>query len=112
MTIGVSGSRILIRFVCPLFVVFGSRLFVRSCRAVRKKVSMLTEAPKGDGDDDDAISGDIADADGLRYGVKDFRSIARWKFAARPFLALEEQAKMTIGVSGWLIDCSVRWLIN
>ncbi|CAM9100122.1 unnamed protein product, partial [Laminaria digitata] len=72
------------------------RQYAYMTRAVRKRVSMLAEAPKGDGDA--AISGDIADADGERYGVTDFRSIARWKFAARPFLAPEEQAKMTIGV--------------
>lgn len=80
--------------------------FLRLCllrRAVRKRVSMLAEAPKGDGDGDGDISGDIANADGERYGVTDFRSIARWKFAARPFLAAEEQAKMTIGVSSWLM---------
>lgn len=64
---------------------------------------MLAEAPKGDGDGDGDISGDVANAEGERYGVTDFRSIARWKFAARPFLAPEEQAKMTIGVSSWLI---------
>ena len=72
---------------------------------------MLAETPKGDGDGDATASGDAADAadvDGERYGVTDFRSIARWKFAARPFLAPEEQAKMTIGVSGELID----WLIG
>lgn len=94
-----------------LFLIFRVLFLVSMfffCRAVRKRVSMLAEAPKGDGDA--AISGNSADADGERYGVTDFRSIARWKFAARPFLAPEEQAKMTIGVSDWLIDWSVDWL--
>lgn len=65
-------------------------------RAFRERRWGSNDGSTGEGQDEET---DGRDLDGAgRYGMMDFRSFHRWRFAAHPFFRTEEKSKTSIGV--------------